>query len=50
MPHKRYRAPPDVLRLLQRDGIGWGHDLTAGCFDVDAAPKRRKFWKKGEKR
>lgn len=28
----RYCAPPDVIRMLQKDGIGWGHDLQCGSF------------------
>lgn len=34
---------PATIRLLQRDGLGWGHDLECGCFDLpsDPAPRRR---------
>lgn len=23
---------PQVIALLARDGIGWGHDMDCGCF------------------
>lgn len=41
MPWKRNSErvclPPAVVRHLERDGLGWGHDLTAGCvrFGLD---------------
>lgn len=37
---KRYCAPPEVIALLERDGLGWGHDLTKGCFELPILPKR----------
>ena len=30
----RYCVPPAVLSTLKRDGIGWGHDLSCGCFEA----------------
>ncbi len=27
-------SPPEV-RALQHDGLGWGHDLDAGCLQVE---------------
>ncbi|MEM8537161.1 MAG: hypothetical protein AAGF56_04785 [Pseudomonadota bacterium] len=36
----RYRADPDVLATLKRDGMGWGHDLTCGCFRDTTLPAR----------
>jgi len=37
----RYCAPPDVLRLLERDGLGWGHDLQCGAFRAPNRPKQK---------
>ena len=37
----RYCAPPDVLRLLERDGLGWGHDLECRAF-MAPAPAQQK--------
>ena len=48
---KRYCASPEVLALLARDGIGWGHDLTKGCFETEVLPKRTFFQRlKGDRR
>lgn len=41
MPHTkatRYCAPPDVIKLLEQDGLGWGHDLECGAFTPQAKP------------
>ena len=37
---------PHHIAQLARDGIGWGHDLDAGCFHVEAnrRPARRRRW------
>lgn len=24
--------PAEVIRHLEQQGLGWGHDLNAGCF------------------
>jgi len=44
MKHKttRYCAPPDVVRLLQRDGIGWGHDLQCGQMNIARATQKKE--------
>ena len=34
-----YCAPPHVLKLLERDGLGWGHDLSCGVFMHQAQRK-----------
>ena len=36
MRHKtqRYCAPASVVRHLEREGLGWGHDLLCGAFDA----------------
>ena len=33
----------DAIRHLEREGLGWGHDLDCGCFRVagNAVPRRR---------
>ena len=33
---------PRDISALQKDGMGWGHDLYAGCMHVDAGPLRRR--------
>jgi hypothetical protein len=38
---ERYCASPDVIALLARDGIGWGHDIDCGCFQAGPAPDGR---------
>ena len=35
----RYCAPADVMKLLQEDGLGWGHDLDCGTFHAPHSPK-----------
>lgn len=40
---KRYCLDPNAIQLLQRDGIGWGHDLDCGCFQHETLP-RRGLW------
>ena len=42
MKTTRHCLDPATIRHLQRDGIGWGHDLDCGCFDSAArrAPPR----------
>ena len=37
---KRYCADPEALAAMQRDGLGWGHDLECGFFQ-DFAPVPR---------
>ena len=37
-----YCAPQDVIKLLERDGLGWGHDLDCGCFKAPEAPKKKE--------
>ena len=29
------------INALQRDGLGWGHDLDSGCMHVDGGVSRR---------
>jgi hypothetical protein len=36
----RYCAPPDVIALLARDGLGWGHDVECGTLYLPDAPHR----------
>ncbi|WP_217810145.1 hypothetical protein [Salibaculum griseiflavum] len=33
MTTTRHCLDAATIRHLQRDGIGWGHDLDCGCFD-----------------
>ena len=36
----RYCADPQALRMMQRDGLGWGHDMDCGSFyDVTQSAK-----------
>ena len=35
----RYCADPDALGAMQRDGLGWGHDLDCGCFREASIPR-----------
>ena len=43
-PTTRYCADPAALSAMQRDGLGWGHDLDCGCFqDVSRATKPSKI-------
>ena len=35
----RYCASPDVIRTLQQDGLGWGHDLECGTFYANDRPR-----------
>lgn len=46
MTTKAYCLGPDAIRALERDGLGWGHDLDCGCVRVlaDVAPAQRGFW------
>ncbi len=49
MKQKRYCMAPKDIALMQRDGMGWGHDLDAGCVRLPVLPKRRLFtriWRK----
>ncbi len=32
---RRFRAPPDVVALLQKEGLGWGHDVSTGVFRAE---------------
>lgn len=41
---KRYCAPPDVVALLARDGLGWGHDVECGSGWVETTLRRRRRW------
>lgn len=41
----KYCVSPDVIALLRKDGMGWGHDLDSGCFRAERPAKR--FFKKG---
>lgn len=45
---KRVCVDRATIGLLQRDGMGWGHDLDCGCFEIsDVAAKpsaARRFW------
>ena len=36
----RVCVDPGTINALQREGIGWGHDLDCGCFHVEK-PQRR---------
>ncbi|MEL6570419.1 MAG: hypothetical protein AAFQ64_02095 [Pseudomonadota bacterium] len=38
----QYCAPQDVLKLLERDGLGWGHDLQCGTFTAQTKPKPKE--------
>ena len=29
---RRDCLPSDIIRHLERQGLGWGHDLDQGCF------------------
>ena len=31
---------PTSVRALERDGIGWGHDLDCGCLRMDGDRRR----------
>lgn len=42
-PTERYCADPQALAALKRDGMGWGHDLDADCFEAPRAAGRRPF-------
>ncbi len=35
----RVCVDPGIINALQREGIGWGHDLDCGCLHVERAPK-----------
>lgn len=35
---QRYRADPEALAAMKRDGTGWGHDLECGCFNAPRLP------------
>ena len=38
----KYFLPPDQIKTLERDGLGWGHDVTAGEVRMDwSLPRRR---------
>ena len=37
---KRYCADPSALALMQRDGIGWGHDLDCGALFLPSPAAR----------
>ena len=41
-PVTRYCAPPNVVRLLERDGLGWGHDLDCGALFVPTVPAEKE--------
>lgn len=35
-----YCAPLDVIKLIEKDGSGWGHDLQCGRFFGPATPSK----------
>jgi len=35
-------ATPDVIRLLERDGLGWDHDLQCGAFTLTPHPETKE--------
>ena len=39
-PTQRYCADQQALVAMERDGMGWGHDLECGCFEAPATPRR----------
>lgn len=41
-PSQTYCAKPEVLVLLHRDGLGWGHDLDCGTFVAAPQVSRRR--------
>ena len=38
-------SPHDIAQLA-RDGIGWDHDVSTGCFQMEGnrRPARRRRW------
>lgn len=32
--HHKLCVSREAIRALERDGLGWGHDLDCGCFHV----------------
>ncbi|KPP89395.1 MAG: hypothetical protein HLUCCA08_18440 [Rhodobacteraceae bacterium HLUCCA08] len=40
MSGTRVCLDPHVIRLLARDGFGWGHDLDCGCLTLPEDAKR----------
>ena len=45
----RYCVDPKHIRALHHEGIGWGHDLDCGCFEIERLPRKtvfQKLWSK----
>jgi len=46
----RYCMDRAAIATMQRDGLGWGHDLSTGCVTLERAAGGRfspkKFYKK----
>lgn len=40
---QRYCADPQAIAAMKRDGLGWGHDLECGCFEMAARTVRPSF-------
>ncbi len=34
--------PQNIIRHLEHQGLGWGHDLDAGCFYIAKDPNHGK--------
>ncbi len=37
---KKYCADSQAIAAMKRDGLGWGHDLECGCFEIPITPRR----------
>lgn len=48
--NRRYCLDRQSIAMMQRDGMGWGHDLDAGCVTLETAARDRfspkKFYRK----
>lgn len=46
MTTRAYCLGPEAISALEKDGLGWGHDLDCGCLRVVAGdnPARHGFW------
>lgn len=40
-PTKRYCADPQAIAAMKRDGLGWGHDVECGSFELPVSPRRK---------
>ena len=47
---RRYCLDRSAIAMMERDGMGWGHDLDAGCVTLQAPDagrfSPRKFYRK----